>query len=81
MVNDNKLFAIVLSPNTGKTMRVVEVGKYALEEALDLHRTWPHCDVYLCSSPPRIATPDEMDEAWCYWPELDHEPRRWGRSW
>lgn len=79
---NNNMFAIALSPHTGKVMRVKPAGTAPLTEALELHRSWPRCDVYLCASPPAIATPADMDDAWCYWPEFDINLRRgYARAW
>ena len=81
-MNNAKLFAIVLSPNNGRTMRIMEAGSNALDAALELHREWPRCDVYLCAAPPATATKADMDAAWSYWPDFDDELKKsWARSW
>lgn len=69
---NNTALAVVASPRTGDIVRKTEIATF--DEALELHRRWPNCDVGL------FLDGDEDGDLWCYWPEFHRETLRGGRD-
>lgn len=71
-MDNNIALAVVASPRTGHVMRQVEITTF--QEALELHRRWPGCDIGLFLG-------DTTDgDMWCYWPEFHREALLGGRD-
>lgn len=72
-------YVIAMPQTHHRPVRVASVGTNALDEALQMHRRFPRCDIYVSPKQPTAWRDGDMAETLIYWVADDKDLK--DRSW
>lgn len=75
-------YVIAMPQAHHRPSRVIKASTNALDAALELHRQFPRCDIYVAPQPPLAWRDGDMAETLIYWVNDDDELKaQHVRSW